>query len=326
MRLVGAIATWVPRAVLTLAAIGLLNFALVRLAPGDPAAVLAGESGAADAAYMAEIRRGYGLDQPLWIQVGTYLTRLATFDLGTSYRAQRGVKDIILERVPATVMLTAAALLLAITLGTALGILAATRAGRWPDTLITSLAMLCYATPVFWVGLLFVLVFSVHLGLFPPFGMTGFVPKSGAAAVVDVAHHLVLPVATLALFHLAVYVRIARAATAEVLGKDFVRTAHAKGLGATRVLFGHVVRNALLPSVTFAGLQTGQLVGGAVVTESVFAWPGMGRLAFDALMQRDYNVILGVFFVSSLMVVLANLATDLALRLVDPRIGRGAAA
>jgi peptide/nickel transport system permease protein len=324
MRLVGAFATWLPRAVVTLAAIGLLNFALIRLAPGDPAAVLAGEAGAADAEYIAEIRRGYGLDQPMWIQVATYLTRLATFDLGISYRTQRAVKDIVFERVPATVTLTASALLLAIAAGTSLGILAATRAGRWPDTLITSLAMLCYATPVFWVGLLFVLVFSVHLGLFPPFGMTGFVRKSGLAAVLDVAHHLVLPASTLALFYLAVYVRIARAATAEVLGKDFVRTAHAKGLGTKRVLFHHVVRNALLPSVTFAGLQVGQLLGGAVVTESVFAWPGIGRLAFDALMQRDYNVILGVFFVSSVMVVLANLLTDLTVRVVDPRIGRSA--
>lgn len=308
---------------MTLAAIGLLNFALIRLAPGDPAAVLAGESGAADADYIAEIRRGYGLDQPGWRQVATYLRRLGTFDLGTSYRAQRAVKDIIGERVPATVLLTASALFLALGVGTALGILAATQAGRWGDTLITSLAMLCYATPVFWVGLLLVLVFSVELELFPPFGMTGFVRQAGLAAVLDVIHHLVLPVATLALFHLAVYVRIARAATAEVLGREFVRTAHAKGLSARRVLFHHVVRNALLPSVTFAGLHVGQLLGGAVVVESVFAWPGIGRLAFDALMQRDYNVILGVFFVSSVMVVVANLLTDVALRAVDPRIGRG---
>jgi peptide/nickel transport system permease protein len=324
MRLVGAFINWLPRAIVTLAAIGLLNFALIRLAPGDPAAVLAGESGAADADYIAEIRKGYGLDQPMWMQVTRYVARLATFDLGMSYRTQRAVKDIVFERAPATIMLTASALLLAIGAGTSLGILAATRAGRWPDTLITSAAMLCYATPVFWVGLLLVLLFSVQLGLLPPFGMTGFVRTSGWAAVVDVIHHLVLPVSTLALFHLAVYVRIARAATAEVLGKEFVRTAHAKGLGANRVLFRHVVRNALLPSVTFAGLQIGQLLGGAVVVESVFAWPGIGRLAFDALMQRDYNVILGVFFVSSVMVVLANLLTDLALRVVDPRIGRSA--
>jgi peptide/nickel transport system permease protein len=324
MRLVGAFATWLPRAVVTLAAIGLLNFTLIRLAPGDPAAVLAGEAGAADAEYIAEIRRGYGLDQPIWVQVGAYLVRLSRLDLGISYRSQRPVADIVFERVPATIVLTASALLLAIVAGTSLGVLAATRAGTWRDAFITSIAMLCYATPVFWVGLLLILVFSVQLGLFPPFGMTGFVRKSGWAAAIDIGHHLVLPVMTLGLFHLAVYVRIARAATIEVLGKDFVRTAHAKGLSARRVLFRHVVRNALLPSVTFAGLQIGQLLGGAVVVESVFAWPGIGRLAFDALMQRDYNVILGVFFVSSVMVVLANLLTDLALRAVDPRIGHTA--
>lgn len=305
-----------------LAAIGLLNFALIRMAPGDPAAVIAGESGASDEQFIAGIRRDYGLDETLPVQVYSYLRRLAGLDLGISYRTQRPVVDIILERVPATLLLTVPALFLAIFAGTSLGVLAATRAGSWKDTAITSLAMVFYATPVFWVGLLLILLLSVSLGLLPPFGMSGFIRKTGLPGALDVLQHLMMPVVSLALFYMAVYVRVARAATIEVLGRDFVRAARAKGLSSSGVVRGHVLRNSVLPIVTLAGLQVGQVLGGAVVVESVFAWPGIGRLAFDALMQRDYNVILGVFFVSSALVVVANLLTDVSLRLIDPRIGR----
>lgn len=322
MRFVVGLLAWLPRAFLMLAAIGLLNFALIRMAPGDPAAVLAGESGASDEQFIAAIRRDYGLDRPLHEQVFTYLRRLAVLDLGTSYRTQRPVVNVIFERVPATLLLTVPALLLAIVVGTSLGTIAATRAGTWKDTLITSMAMLFYATPVFWVGLLLILLLSVSLEILPPFGMTSFIKRTGLPGIVDVLQHLIMPVLSLALFYMAVYVRVARAATIEVLGRGFVRTAYAKGLSPPQALRRHVLRNAVLPSVTLAGLQVGQLMGGAVIIESVFAWPGIGRLAFDALMQRDYNVILGVFFVSSAMVVVANLLTDITLRLIDPRIGR----
>jgi len=322
MRFAYTFLAWLPRALLVLVAIGLLNFFLIRLAPGDPATVLAGESGASDTRFVEEIRGRYGLDQPLWWQAATYLRNLATFDLGMSYRMQRDVADIITERVPATLLLTSTALTLAIIVGTLLGIRAARRAGTWQDTLIGAVAVLCYATPVFWAGLLLVLLFSVSLGLLPPFGMSGFIRKSGIAAALDVLHHLVLPVVTLALFYFAVYVRLSRASTLEVLGRDFVRSARAKGLSETRVLYGHVLRNSIVPVVTMAGLQIGQLLGGAVIVESVFAWPGIGRLAFDALIQRDYNLILGIFFVSSIMVVLANLLTDMVVRAIDPRVGR----
>ncbi len=315
-------AAWLPRAILMLAAIGLLNFALIRMAPGDPAAVIAGESGASDEQFIAGIRRDYGLDETLPVQVYSYLRRLAALDLGISYRTQRPVVDIILERVPATLLLTVPALFLAIFAGTSLGMLAATRAGSWKDTAITSLAMVFYATPVFWVGLLLILLLSVSLGLLPPFGMSGFIRKTGLPGALDVLQHLMMPVVSLALFYMAVYVRVARAATIEVLGRDFVRAARAKGLSSSGVVRAHVLRNSVLPIVTLAGLQVGQVLGGAVVVESVFAWPGIGRLAFDALMQRDYNVILGVFFVSSALVVVANLLTDVSLRLIDPRIGR----
>jgi peptide/nickel transport system permease protein len=322
VRFVLVFAAWLPRAILMLAAIGLLNFALIRMAPGDPAAVIAGESGASDEQFIAGIRRDYGLDETLPVQVYSYLRRLAALDLGISYRTQRPVVDIILERVPATLLLTVPALFLAIFAGTSLGMLAATRAGSWKDTAITSLAMVFYATPVFWVGLLLILLLSVSLGLLPPFGMSGFIRKTGLPGALDVLQHLMMPVVSLALFYMAVYVRVARAATIEVLGRDFVRAARAKGLSSSGVVRAHVLRNSVLPIVTLAGLQVGQVLGGAVVVESVFAWPGIGRLAFDALMQRDYNVILGVFFVSSALVVVANLLTDVSLRLIDPRIGR----
>lgn len=322
MRLLAAIAAWLPRAVLTLAAIGLLNFTLIRLAPGDPAAVIAGESGAGDAAFIAQIRSDYGLDRPMPVQVGNYLARLAVLDLGVSYRNNQPVMDLITQRLPATLILTGSALLVAVVLGTALGIASARARGGWLDIAVGAGAMFCYAMPVFWVGLVLVLVFSVGLGWFPAFGMVSLIPKQGLAYLLDVAWHLVLPALTLALLHMAVYVRLARASTLEVLDREFVRTAHAKGLTEGQVLRRHVLRNAVLPTVTMAGLQIGHLLGGAVVIETVFAWPGIGRLAFDALLQRDYAVILGVFFLSSVLVVFANLATDLALRLVDPRIGR----
>lgn len=322
MRLVAAISAWLPRALLTLAAIGLLNFALIRLAPGDPVAVIAGESGAADAAFLEKIRSDYGLDRPMPVQVATYLGRLATLDLGVSFRSNQAVVGLIAQRLPATLLLTGTALLVAIVVGTALGITAARLRGGWIDVAIGAGAMGCYAMPVFWVGLVLVLVFSVGLGWFPAFGMASLIPKQGLAHALDVAHHLALPAVTLALLYLAVYVRLARASTLEVLDREFVRTARAKGLAEGQVLRRHVLRNALLPVVTMAGLQIGHLVGGAVVIETVFAWPGIGRLAFDALVQRDYTVILGVFFLSSVVVLLANLATDLVLRWVDPRIGR----
>lgn len=322
MRLLAGLLAWLPRAVLTLAAIGLLNFALIRMAPGDPAAVIAGESGAADEAFIEGIRRDHGLDQPLPVQAARHLGRLVVLDLGVSYRSNTPVVEMILQRLPATLLLTGTALVLAIVVGTALGIVSARGHGRWFDMLIGSAAMACYAMPVFWVGLVLVLVFSVALGWFPSFGMASMIPRPGLWHALDVAHHLVLPALTLMLLHLAVYVRLGRASTLEVLHRDFVRTARAKGLGEGQVMRNHVLRNALLPTVTMAGMQVGHLVGGAVVIETVFAWPGIGRLAFDALMQRDYAVILGVFFISSVMVVIANLVTDVILRLIDPRIGR----
>lgn len=313
------------KSVAILLAIVVMNFLLIRLAPGDPASVIAGEAGAADETYIAQLREQFGLDQPLTTQLAVYVGNIARFDLGYSYRNQRTVADMVGERLPATLLLTVTAFVIALGLGVGLGVMAATRVGTWADSLITVAALGFYATPLFWVGLMAILLFSVNLGWLPAFGMETLGAKmSGAERVVDVARHLVLPAMTLAVFFVAIYARLTRASMLEVQDMDFVRTARAKGLTPTRILRAHTLRNAILPVITFAGIQAGQLVGGSIVIETVFAWPGIGRLAFEALLQRDYNLLLGVFFLTSVMVIVFNLLTDLVYSLVDPRIEVGA--
>ena len=205
------------------------------------------------------------------------------------------------------------------------GVFAAWRRGKLTDTVVMTGALVFYATPLFWVGLMAVLLFSIKLGWLPAFDMetvgAGF---TGWARVRDIAEHLVLPVLTLGLFSAAVYARLTRASMLEVMSLDFVKTARATGVPQARIIRKHVLRNAILPIFTFASLQAGQLVGGAVLTETVFAWPGIGRLMFDALLQRDYPVLLGVFLTTAAVVVLVNLVTDILYRVVDPRIGANA--
>jgi peptide/nickel transport system permease protein len=305
-------------------AIVVLNFLLIRLAPGDPAAVMAGEAGAGDAQFMQQLREQFRLDEPLHLQLLAYVGGILQLDLGWSYRQSQSVAVLIAGRLPATLLLMGAAFVIAVGLGVMLGTLAASRVGKWTDSVITVVALAFYATPLFWVGLMAILLFSVTLGWLPAYGMRSIgAGYTGIDHVLDVARHLVLPAFTLGLFYMAVYARLTRASMLEVADMDYVRTAHAKGLPAGRVTRAHILRNALLPVITFAGIQAGQLVGGAILTETVFAWPGIGRLAFDALLQRDYNLLLGIFFISSVMVVVFNLITDLVYTFVDPRIEVG---
>jgi peptide/nickel transport system permease protein len=309
------------KGVLVLAAIAILNFGLIRAAPGDPATVMAGEAGAADAEFVQQLRVQFGLDRPLPEQLGRYLAGMATLDLGYSYRQQRSVASLIGERMPATLLLTGTAFVISLALGILLGSLAARHVGRIADSAITVLALLFYATPLFWVALMSQIVFSLKFGLVPNVGYeTIGAGYTGVARALDILHHLVLPALTLGLFFMALYARMMRASMLQVAGADFVRTARAKGVAPGAVLRRHVMPNAILPIVTLAGLQAGQIVGGAILTETVFAWPGIGRLMFEALAQRDYQVLLGVFFVSSAMVVLFNLITDLVYHIADPRI------
>lgn len=309
------------KAVIVVLGVVILNFLLIQLAPGDPASVLAGEAGAGDEQFIAQLRAQFGLDQPVYVQLWSYLQNILSGDLGYSYRNQVPVAQLILERLPATLLLTGSAFIFSLILGVVLGVLAAYKRGSFGDSLIMTGALIFYATPLFWVALMAVLVFSIHLDLLPPFDMeTIGANYTGWARVVDIAHHLVLPTVTLGLFFTAVYTRLTRASMLEVMNLDFVKTARAKGVPKGRIIRRHVLRNAILPVFTFASVQAGQLVGGAVLTETVFAWPGIGRLMFDALMQRDYPVLLGVFLVTAIVVVLVNLVTDLLYRFVDPRI------
>jgi peptide/nickel transport system permease protein len=313
------------KGVLVLFLIAIINFLLIRAAPGDPATVMAGEAGAADQAFLDQLRAQFGLDRPFYEQLLIYLKGIATLDLGFSYRQNQSVASLIGERLPATLLLTGTAFVVSLVLGILFGILAAGRVGRWSDTAITTAALVFYATPLFWIALMSQIVFALKLGVLPNVGYetigSGY---TGLARVLDIAHHLILPALTLGLFFTAIYARMMRASMLEVAGSDFVRTARAKGVAPGIVTRRHVARNAILPVVTLAGLQAGQIVGGAVLTETVFAWPGIGRLMFEALAQRDYQVLLGVFFVSSAMVVLFNLITDVVYRFVDPRIEVGA--
>jgi peptide/nickel transport system permease protein len=314
----------VAKGVVVLLAIAVLNFALIRAAPGDPATVMAGEAGAADALFVQQLRERFGLDRPILEQLGIYIKGIVSFDLGFSYRQGRSVASLIGERLPATLLLTGSAFLFSLALGIALGGLAARRAGTWSDTAITTLALVFYATPLFWIALMSQILFSLKLGLVPNVGYeTIGAGYTGLTRLLDILHHLVLPALTLGLFFTALYARMMRASMLETAGADFVRTARAKGVSPGLITRRHVARNAILPVVTLAGLQAGQIVGGAVLTETVFAWPGIGRLMFEALAQRDYQVLLGVFFVSSAMVVLFNLITDVVYRVVDPRIQVG---
>lgn len=309
------------KAALVILGVAVLNFLLIHMAPGDPAAVLAGEAGAGDEKFIAQLRAQFGLDRPLPVQLWAYVSGILRGDLGYSYRNQVPVTELIASRLPATLLLTGCAFVLSLIVGIGAGVIAAWRRGKAADSVVMAGALVFYATPLFWVGLMGVLLFSIKLGWLPAFDMeTVGAGHTGWARVRDIAAHLVLPVATLGLFSAAVYARLTRASMLEVMSLDFVKTARAKGVPQGRIIRRHVLRNAILPVFTFASMQVGQLVGGAVLTETVFAWPGIGRLMFDALMQRDYPVLLGVFLCTAAVVVLVNLITDILYVVVDPRI------
>lgn len=309
-------------AIPTVIGIVILNFFLLQLAPGDAADVLAAEAGSATEETMAALRQSMRLDQPLWIQLRDYLWNLAQLDLGHSPRYAMPVIDLIMQRLPGTLILMATALSLAIVLGVTLGAVMSSFAGRIPDRVLSILSLLFYSIPGFWIGLMLILLFSVKLGWLPS-GGSGTIGSSatGWAAVVDQARYMVLPATSLALFYVAIYARLTRAAMLETRNQDFVRTARAKGLSPLRITLSHILRNALIPVTTMAGMHFGNMLGGAVVVETVFSWPGLGRLAFEAVMARDFNVLLGILLLSSLVVIVVNGIVDLVQARLDPRIG-----
>lgn len=305
-------------------AIVVLNFFLLQLAEGDAVDVLAGEAGSATPEYMAELREKFGLDQPLIVQLGVYLKNVVSLDLGYSFRHDMPVSQLVFERFIPTLILMTSTIMLAVGFGIVLGLVAASGLNTWRDTVISIFALITYATPLFWVGLMLIVVFSLKLGWFPTSGMENFAMfYEGWYRVVDIAHHLVLPTITLSLFYLALYTRLMRASMLEQSGQDYVTTARAKGLTERRIVFVHVLRNAILPVITMAGVQVGALIGGSVIVESVFAWPGLGMLAFEALFARDLNLLLGIFLLSAVLVVAINLIVDIIYSTLDPRIEMG---
>ncbi|MGL4287287.1 MAG: ABC transporter permease [Phreatobacter sp.] len=296
-------------------------FLLLQFAPGDTVDAMMAQMGGGDAATAQELRRFYGLDLSVSAQLGNYLWRLVRFDLGFSAIYGKPVATVIAERLPATILLMTASLSFAFFFGLVLGVIAARGVNKWPDTLISSLGLIFYATPSFWFGLMAIVVFSIYLQWLPAGGLEDItVMQTGIWRTIDIARHLVLPTLTLGLIFLAIYLRIMRASMLEVLNLDFVRTARAKGLDETSVVVRHVLRNALLPMVTLIGLQAGTMLGGSVVVESVFSLPGLGRLAYESVVQRDLNTLLGIIFVSALLVIAVNFFVDLIYARLDPRI------
>jgi peptide/nickel transport system permease protein len=303
-----------------------MTFTLVHLIPGDPALVILGTDATPE--ELTRLRHLLELDQPLPIQFLNYMGRVLQGQFGDSIFQHEAVMKLILERLPATIELTIAAMLIATLIGVAAGIISATRPNSWFDTISSLIALAGVALPVFWLGMLSILLFSLNLGWLPSFGRgDGIFPATyelittgSWSPLEDSLRHLILPAVVLGAFSTAILARLVRSSMLEVLNQDYIRTARAKGLREQSVILRHGLRNALIPVVTVLGLQLGVLLGGAVIAETIFAWPGIGRLLIGAINQRDYPLVQGLVFVIALMVSLANLAVDLLYAWLNPRI------
>lgn len=304
-------------------ATAVLNFALLKLLPGDLVDVIASESGSVSAEYIAELRQLYGLDRPALSQLASYLGRIAQGDLGFSFRFNEPVLSLVLQRLGPTLALVGSALALSVVGGVLLGAACARRPHGGIDATISALATLGYSAPMFWTALMLIVLFGVKLEWLPIGGLYDVgAGHTGLAHLLDMARHLVLPVLTLSIYYVAVYARLSRAALIEALAEDYVRTARAKGAREPRVLFRHALRNALLPVLTMLGLQSSALLGGSIVVETVYGWPGLGQLSFEAIRSRDLPVLLAVLLFSGVLVVFVNTLVDALQLLLDPRVRR----
>jgi peptide/nickel transport system permease protein len=296
-----------------------INFLIVHTAPGDPTYILLGE--AATKEFVEAMRAKFGLDKPLYMQYFLYISSVVQGDLGYSLLRAQSVSALIMERLPATLLLIFSAMLISIVVGIFLGVTASKKPYSLRDNIATSIALFGVSTPTFWLGQMLLIALAIYAGLFPASGLrTLRVELLGLEYVLDILHHLALPAITLALFHLAFITRLTRASMLEVLGQDFIVTARAKGLDDKTVTYRHGLRNALLPVTTYTGMSVGLLFAGAIMTETVFSWPGMGTLLYDSLRLRDYPVLLGIFIFVSVMVVASNLVVDVLYSYLDPRI------
>jgi peptide/nickel transport system permease protein len=309
-------------ALLTILLVVSITFVLAHLAPGEPMLADA-ERMRSDPARIARVRAEFGLDRPLPVQYGMYVANAMRGNLGDSFMMRRPVVAVLRERLPRTALLAFTSLLLALAAGIAVATLQARRAGSWGDAVLGAVTLTFYSMPVFWLGLILLVVMAQWLGWFPVGGMTTAVEHERMGMMArawDVGRHLVLPALTLALVQTAEIARFQRGALLDALGSGFVRAARARGASERVVLLRHALRAALAPAIVLAGMLLPALLAGSVLVESVFAWPGMGRLTHDAILARDYNVILAAAIVSGAVVALGNLAADFAVRRLDPRM------
>jgi peptide/nickel transport system permease protein len=297
-----------------------INFVLIRAAPGDPTYYIVGEADVSRA-FIDRLRADMGLDQPTHVQLWLYFLKVASGDLGYSLVSSASVLSLILDRLPATLLLMGTQYVFSALFGFGLGLIAARKPNSLLDISVTVFSLIGYAMPLFWLGQMLVLTLAFHLGWFPIHGMYNLRQGyTGLAHALDVAHHLVLPALTLSLFNMALIVRLTRSSLLQILGQEYIMVARAKGATERRVLIRHGFRNALLPVVTVLGMHFRTLIAGAVLTETVFAWPGIGRLTYDAIFARDYPLLMGVFVFTCVMVIAGNLLTDIVYSSLDPRI------
>lgn len=298
-----------------------LDFIIVHLAPGDPTQMLGGELTGAPPEYQEKLRQELGLDKPLWIQLVLYIKTILGGNLGYSFVYRSSVLNLILERVPNTLILIGSSMLFSILLGIFLGINAAKKPYSLIDNITTTISLLGYSIPNFWLGVILLLVLALYMGIFPTQGMfTVGKELVGLEYLYDVLKHLILPMIVLGTSQLAMYTRLMRTSMLEVLDQDYILTARAKGCNESQILYDHALKNALLPTVTVIGLNLGFVLTGSILTETVFAWPGIGRLMYDAIFIRDYPVLLGIFTLISICVIFATLLTDITYAFLDPRI------
>jgi len=299
----------------------LINFLILHAAPGDPLSYLTATGEDISPEYRALLISRYGLDKPLHIQFLLYFSQILRGNLGVSYRWNQPVLHIILERAPATLMLMGTSFVLSVIIGVILGIRASLKAYSLGDNIIMSFSLIGFSIPVFWYALMMIIVFSLYLGWFPTQGMQTIIAEyTGLAHTLDVLKHLVLPVSTISVASIAGYARLTRASMLEVLRKDFITTAWSKGISSRKVYFKHAFKNAILPVITVVGLNMGSLLTGATLTESVFGWPGLGRLMFESIYTRDYPLLMGNMIIVSTLVVVSTLITDLLYSYFDPRV------
>lgn len=302
--------------------ISMLTFLIIQLAPGDAAVLDASMDPRVDSSYVERLRKSYGLDDPLHVQYVNWLRRFVTLDFGTSFKDNRPVLEVILERLPATLLLSGSSLVLLFLTAVPLGVLAAVHQDRWFDRAVTVFTFVGFSMPSFWLALLLMLLFGIRLDWFPISGMASVWSEDWPwyRRLMDLLHHLALPLFVTTFGGLAAVSRYARTSMLEVIRQDYVRTARAKGLPESQVIFRHALRNALIPVVTLLGLALPGLIGGSFIIETIFAWPGMGRLGFEAVLSHNYPLLMGVGVISAFLTLLGNLLADLGYAWMDPRI------